>query len=353
MVFDSENACGRNRRACLTLVTLFQFGLLGCNSETDTPQAKTADVKSLHTETERGPVRVSVDLLPEEPRLSDEPTLTLTIDSQADVDVTSPPFGSALGDFIIRDFYEPVPQLKDGRQILKQIYTLEPTRPGPMSIEPITISFVDNRKDGDGKEHTIETEALLVDIGTMIDSQAPSLDDLRPALPPQELQDHAGNWLTWGIAFVVLVVAISAVVAVRRRKTGVSQEPQFTPEELARRELDELIGRRISQTNVKEFFVELTGIVRRYIERSTGVKAPEQTTEEFLREVNSQQLFSVDDNTRLGAFLESADLVKFAGFQPDEEAIKQSTHKAKQFIELKADSHSGVSAVNTSQEASR
>ena len=58
-------------------------------------------------------------------------------------------------------------------------------------------------------------------------------------------------------------------------------------------------------------------IVRRYIERSTGVRAPEQTTEEFLREVNDNNLFPHETNARLGAFLESADLVKFAGYQPD------------------------------------
>jgi len=56
----------------------------------------------------------------------------------------------------------------------------------------------------------------------------------------------------------------------------------------------------------------------------------------FEREVNDNNLFPHETNARLGAFLESADLVKFAGYQPDLEGIKQSTQRAKQFIELKA-----------------
>ena len=46
--------------------------------------------------------------------------------------------------------------------------------------------------------------------------------------------------------------------------------------------------------------------------------------------------FRSEDNVRLVAFLEAADLVKFAGVTPDEEAIRQATHKARVFIELKS-----------------
>ena len=126
------------------------------------------------------------------------------------------------------------------------------------------------------------------------------------------------------------------MIFIRRRTASKTAEPQLSPQELANRELRALISQKLSESDVKAFFVELTSIVRRYIERSTGVRAPEQTTEEFLREVNANNLFPHETNTRLGAFLESADLVKFAGYQPDQEGIKQGTHRAKQFIELKA-----------------
>ena len=130
---------------------------------------------------------MTVDVSPKEPRLSDEPKLTLTIIAADGVEVNAPPFGQSLGEFVIRDFHEPIPKRADGHRILQQIYTLEPTRAGPITVAPISVRFVDDRPDGDGREHTIETEALSLNIATIVPSEAPSLDDLRPPAPPEEL----------------------------------------------------------------------------------------------------------------------------------------------------------------------
>ncbi len=290
---------------------------------------------TLHTETECGPVKIAVDLDPKEPRLSDEPTLTLTVTAANGVRVELPEFGESLGEFIIRDFYEPLRKTADGKQILQQVYTLEPTHAGSLTVEPLTVTFVDERPDGDGQQHSIETEALKLTVATMIASEAPSLNDLRPAAAPVELPEPSKAAFVWTGIFAALLAAVAGVFLWRRFRNKKPTEPVFTPQQLAWRELNELLSGKLSERDVKEFFVQLTGVVRRYIERSTGVRAPEQTTDEFLRAVTSKRLFSGEDDRRLCAFLESADLVKFAGYQPDPENIKQSTHLAKQFIELK------------------
>lgn len=332
VVWRSLAACRICPAFCL-LVLLFSEG---CGTPTSAPPTRVANEDALHAEIERGPVSVTMDVVPKEPRLSDEPVLTLTILAEDNVEVTPPPFGASLGQFIIRDFYEPVPRRAAGKQLLEQVYTLEPTQAGLLTIDPITIRFVDNRPQGDGAEHEIVTEAMRLEVSTMIDAEAPSLSDLRPAVDPVDVKDESIGSLVGLIVGGLLALALIIFLLSRLRRRRVADEPQLTPQQLARRELDELIAGKLSQTDVKAFFVELTGVVRRYIERSTGVRAPEQTTEEFLRQVNTQPLFSADDHQRLGAFLESADLVKFAGYQPDPESIKQSTHKARQFIELEA-----------------
>jgi len=38
------------------------------------------------------------------------------------------------------------------------VYTLEPTQTGKLSIDPISITFIDLRPHGDEKTHTIQTE---------------------------------------------------------------------------------------------------------------------------------------------------------------------------------------------------
>lgn len=318
-------------------IACFWLLIAGCDRTEKTPSEE-ASVKAQQAATvlsERGPVSVSVSVIPEKPRLSDEPELTLTVRAEAGVDVSLPEFGESVGDFLIRDFHEPIPRTEEGSQILQQVYTLEPETAGRVVIDPFVVSFTDNRKEGDGKEHSVETEPLRLTISTMLDANAPSLDDLEPPAPPTELESTDAFsmwWLFWlagGSAIVVVIVMLI------KRRTA-KPEPPIPPGILARRELDELIASGLSSQDVKLFYVELTAIVRRYIERTTSVRAPELTTEEFLRQVEQQALFRSEDNVRLVAFLEAADLVKFAGVTPDEEAIRQATHKAKVFIELKS-----------------
>ena len=326
-----------HKSSALIVPALFVALLAGCGDDSPAPDTQTAPADRLQTKTERGPVSVVVEVVPEEPQLSDEPVLTLTVTADDKVTVDMPPFGESLGDFIIRDFYEPPPKSADGKQIRQQVYTLEPTIAGKSAIAPMTVNFVDERPNGDGKDHQIETDPLIINVATIIESEAPSLNDLRPAAGPVELPSSRASGLTWlFVAILIGVVVVIAVVFAQRRWKKKSDEPQLTPQQLAWRELNDLIGSGLHDTDIKEYFVQLTGVVRRYIERSTGVRAPEQTTEEFLREVSQQSLFSGENDERLGAFLESADLVKFAGYQPDPESIKQSTHRARQFIELKA-----------------
>jgi hypothetical protein len=233
---------------------------------------------------------------------------------------------------IIRDFREPLPATKDKREILKQIYTLEPTRAGKISVSPISVTFTDQRTDGDGKEHTITSESVEIEVTTVVGSEAPSLSQLKPAAGPVELPAGGGGWGWWIAGGSLLFVVAGLVIWRRLRRPKPTLEQTLTPYELAYLELEKLLAQHLEEVDIKLFYVELTAIVRRYIERSTGVHAPEQTTEEFLREIGKHPQFSVDERERLQRFLEAADLVKFAGHQPQKSVVEQIFERAKAFI---------------------
>jgi len=310
--------------------------LVGCAGQSDNPPRSTQEdeTKAARSKVELGPVRVTVEVEPAHARLSDEPTLTLSIDHQQGVKLDKPPFGEAMGDFIIRDFREPLPKVRGDRRIVRQIYTLEPTRTGKLSIFPISVTFTDNRAEGDGKKHTIRTEGLTVEIASVLDSEVPSLDELRPASGPVELP-AAGNSAAWwllSVAGTLLVAAAAVAWWLWRRGRKPSKEEPLSPRELAYLELARLVEEDLASRDVKLFYVELTAVVRRYIERTTGVHAPEQTTEEFLRQISRQATFSHDEGLRLKDFLEAADLVKFAAHQPAAEDVEESFRRAKVFI---------------------
>jgi len=319
------------KRYWSTLSVLLVLAASGCRGRSGDGVGAGSGVAQ--TQVERGPVRLSVVVEPSPARLSDLPKLTLTIDYQQGVTVRKPAFGTALGDFLIRDFREPLPRVKGDREILQQIYTLEPLATGKIPIAPIAVTFTDNRPGGDGQEHAVETEALSVEIASVIAGEVPALDSLRGPAEPVELPQPAGSMRWWGLAVPVVLAGLGlAWWWRRRRRQAAAAQVALSPRELAYLELQRLLEEGLAERDVKLFYVELTGIVRRYIERTTGVRAPEQTTQEFLCEIGRAKVFAGEEGRRLREFLEAADLVKFAAHQPRREDIEESFRRAQVFV---------------------
>jgi hypothetical protein len=288
--------------------------------------------KAARSEVDRGPVRLSVAVEPSPMRLSDEPKLTLQIDYARGVTVRNPEFGSALGEFVIRDFRESLPRVEGDRQILQRVYTLEPTRVGKVTIDPITVHFTDGGPGGAGKEQTIQSEPITVEVAAVAANEVPSLTELRgPADPLPLPRPSAGS--TWWIAALAAAAVVGAgTVWWRRRRKSERTAPALSAAELAYLELQQLLSDPQAREDVKRFYLELTGIVRRYIERTTGIRAPEQTTQEFLHEIGRRPDFPAEEAGRLRSFLEAADLVKFAAHQPRSEDVEESFRRAKAFV---------------------
>jgi hypothetical protein len=306
--------------------------LSGCNQSVKATKrpAESTRAASARTQVERGPVRVTVEVQPSPARLSDEPTMTLTIEAESGVEVEKPPFGEAVGDFLIRNFREPLPEFAGDREITRQIYTLEPSRTGALQVDPIVVHFVDKRPQGDGRQHSVETEAVTIQVLSVV-KDAPSLADLKGLEPPRELPGEPLLW-PWFALTVLGAALISGVIWYRRRRAKLSAPEPLSPRQQAHRELEELWRSDVARHDVKQFYVELTSIVRRYIERTTGIRAPDQTTEEFLREIGGSDRFSREERQKLRDFLESADLVKFAAHRPVPSDIEESYRRARLFV---------------------
>ena len=115
------------------------------------------------------------------------------------------------------------------------------------------------------------------------------------------------------------------------------KEHRMSPIERAWVELNRLLKKGLpGRGRYKDFYVELTMVVRRYVQRKYGIKAPHLTTEEFFEEIGARGMKSED----LRRFLESADLVKFAGVQATPEMADEATDSARGY--LKGDSASAV-----------
>jgi len=81
------------------------------------------------------------------------------------------------------------------------------------------------------------------------------------------------------------------------------------------------------------WWVELSGVVRAYIEHRFAIRAPELTTEEFLREAGRAAALEADHRRLLASFLADCDRVKFAGHLPDADESRAALAAARRFVD--------------------
>ena len=152
--------------------------------------------------------------------------------------------------------------------------------------------------------------------------------DPRKDLPPL-------SWRLVGWVALALAAALALAFGVWRLAKYVARrvrEHRMSPIERAWVELDRLLRKGLpGRGRYKDFYVELTMVVRRYVQRKYGVKAPHLTTEEFLRNARIAELAQgrVDDLRR---FLEAADMVKFAGVEATPEMADEATDSARGYL---------------------
>jgi hypothetical protein len=303
---------------------------------------------ALERTAEKGPVKLFVRVWPREPRLSDLVEMDVTVASQPEVEIKPPAFGQAVGDFLIRDYSERPPE-GDARNVRRFHYQLEPAHAGKHLIRSVSIEFVDRRASSErrGEPSLVETDPLEVSVKSELGDGAPSLANLEPMLPPQPVpQAFALGWLV--AAGLAILLAILLFVALRRRKLRPIEPRRRTPEEIAHEALAQLLADNLPARGlIKLFYLRLTGIVRQYVEDTTGIRAPEQTTEEFLRDMRSRAVFPRERSARLAEFLEAADLVKYAGQQPEQGQIDEAIARAHEFVNLEAAPVSVIESVGS------
>lgn len=152
--------------------------------------------------------------------------------------------------------------------------------------------------------------------------------DPRKDLPPMSWKLFGQIVFALALAALVIIALVRLVAFIRRK----IREHRMSPIERAWLELERLLGRGLpGRGRYKDFYVELTMVVRRYIQRKYGIKAPNMTTSEFLRET-AQQRSDISGREELKEFLESADMVKFAGVEATPEMADDATGRAKKYL---------------------
>ena len=142
----------------------------------------------------------------------------------------------------------------------------------------------------------------------------PEIKDVKPPV------DMPGEfWWVWWLLAAVAIAAVALYFLSRRKpaeKAAVIVPPKL-PWEIAYERLDALALKKYPEAGIYQpFYVELTGIVRHYLEDHYSIKAPEMTTEEFLNFMKKTSVLKEEHKVVLKDFLNGSDMVKFAKHEP-------------------------------------
>jgi len=290
--------------------------------------------------TDHGPVKATLKVWPAKPSLVDAIYLRLEIEAPDGVSVDAP-FQEAgdqrLGRFKVVGFQRDNQRPATGGQLHVQTYTLEAPSSGRQRIPPLRLEMTDTRASVTSadarKPQEILTDEVPLDVLPVPVEKATAA--LQPALG--ELDPDVGGVSTVtivGIAGLALVLGAGSVLAFRGLRSRRRVQQQRSAYEDAVAHLRSLEERGAPDSEAADsWFVQLSAIVRRYLEGRYEIRAPELTTEEFLLVATARPELTAEHRGLLTSFLERCDQVKFAGYRPDADESIATLAAARGFVE--------------------
>ena len=238
-------------------------------------------------------------------------------------------------------------------------YKLTVYEPGTYNIPPIIIKCL----DASGREFSVMSKPLGFRVRSVMPNGARTIRDIKgsESVP----RNTAPYILILGI--FVIGLSVAAYFYFKRYKKFVTVKPetvilQRLPHEIALEELREIeLMDLVAKGEMKEHYIRVSEVIRRYIEKCYGIAALELTTAKVLDALETHQHFnkphlilecndSIVSNEgssplsllyqrgdligKIGNFLNACDSVKFAKYQPSANEADNLLQQAREIVEL-------------------
>jgi hypothetical protein len=262
--------------------------------------------------------------------VGDPITVTVRLVHPPDVRVTSFDPEVSLGDLapLARTTAE-TRKLPDGRMEERRVLKVARYQMGASRVPSFEASFVDAR----GKEGKVATRPVPFTVGSIL-----SEGDTRPAdLKNPAIMATTPIWPWIAAAAALAVLAILWLWRRRKRRAlpqvAVPAAPPRPAHEAAYAELERLLSSGLLEAGrLKEFYIELAEIARRYVAARFGVDTFERTTAEILESLRLARL-PVKGMALASEFFGACDVVKFAKYVPSSEETRATVDRAYRLID--------------------
>lgn len=211
-------------------------------------------------------------------------------------------------------------------------YVIQVFEPGEFRLSTNAIVI-----RAEGEEQTLDLPDLTFEVVSSLETGEDLLQDVKaPLLWP----DSTRKRLLPAFLLILALALAAGLTAwfMRRKKTQEPIEPPIPAHEKALRALRALRSQGdLEAGRYEPFYVGLSTVVRTYLEDRFRLRAPEQTTEEFIREASRNPALTQAQQGQVCGFLEQSDLVKFARFQPSYSEAEQALTAAEALVRQTAE----------------
>ena len=247
--------------------------------------------------------------------IGDQITLTLQFKSVEKLHVIFPTLPDSIGKIEIISRAKPDTLGTNGYRLLTQRLTITSFDSGYYEIPAQTFTY---EKKGFSEPFPVSTNPVYVKFATVAVDTTAEIKDIKK---PMDLPLTFWDFFPWILVFagvIGLAFLLNYFLKKRKKKLygDLSYDPSIPAHVAALEALKTLENEKLWQKSLyKQYFIRLTGIIRLYIERRFEIPALEMISEDIivaLKKLNLENNLFNDINL----LLQTADLVKFAKYQP-------------------------------------
>ena len=269
--------------------------------------------------------KIESSVHPESLTVGDKFQYVNRIENPGNVRIEPMPLGEELGDAsVLSKVFKLGGQTSD---TVAYACTLAVYQPGEVEIP--TFTFLATDTSGQSTEFSGEATKLEIKSVLPPDTSGLEIADIKE---PYRLRGPIWPYLLIPLAVAIIVLGLVLLRKRLRGKAVVPELPPRPPWEIAFEELDNLKEKRhLEYGRMKQYYFELSLIVRAYLEGRFGFPAVESTT----YEIESQASLKAIDKKLYNGLFESffrADLAKFARLEPSRSEAEADLSFAFDFV---------------------
>ncbi|MFV0177215.1 BatD family protein [Empedobacter falsenii] len=194
-------------------------------------------------------------------------------------------------------------------------------------------SFIIQKNDKDLTTKQLEIEIQDVEVDTTKNAIFP----IKPVMEEEySIRDYWNKYWLYGIiAFILFIIAAVLLILYIRAKSKLSGDKLYkTPYDEAKASLKALDAKKyLKRGEQKEYYTQLSFIVRRYLGRVYNFSALEILSDDLVKYIATKQDVLPDDVQKFKQFLFDADLVKFAKQEFDDSTNNMNRNWVDEFVE--------------------